>query len=349
MKKRLVMAFAGVLAASMLLAGCEASKGLETDSIKITQYKEVEVDQVQKPVEVTDEDVDGRIQAILESRTETVEITDRPVEAGDTADIDFVGKIDGEEFDGGSAEGYPLTIGSGAFIAGFEDSIIGHNIGETFDWNGAFPEDYGNEDFAGKDVVFTITVNGISQSSVPELTDEFVKSVSDDSKNIKEYREEIKKQLEKEGENDYQSKLNSAVLQKVLENTEVSKYPEDEVEKLSNETIEQYKTIAEFQNMEYEDYLTQNGVTVEDFEKQVEEMVRANIKQTMAVEAIAEKEKLNMTDEEYEEQFKKMAEMYGYEDVDALKEVADEEDLKAIALQNVVAEWLAKNCIQKAP
>lgn len=348
MKKRLVMVFAGALAASIILAGCEASKGLETDNVKITQYKEIEVDAVPKPEEVTDEAVDARIQSTLESNSETEEITDRAVESGDTANIDFVGKIDGEEFEGGSAEGYPLTIGSGAFIAGFEDSIIGHNIGETFDWNGKFPDDYGNEQYAGKDVVFTITVNSISQSTVPELTDEFVKSVSEKSKNVKEYKAEIKKQLEKEGKDNYQNQLNSEVIQKVLENSEVSEYPKDEVEKLCKETIEQAKSVAEYLNMEYEDYLEQNGVTEEEFEKQIEDNVKANIKQTMVIKAIAEKEKIEMTDEMYEEQLKKMAESYGYEDVDAIKEAAEEDDLKDIALNNIVAEWLAEHCIQKA-
>lgn len=348
MKKRLVMVFAGALAASIILAGCEASKGLETDNVKITQYKEIEVDAVPKPEEVTDEAVDDRIQSTLESNSETEEITDRAVESGDTANIDFVGKIDGEEFEGGSAEGYPLTIGSGAFIAGFEDSIIGHNIGETFDWNGKFPDDYGNEQYAGKDVVFTITVNSISQSTVPELTDEFVKSVSEKSKNVKEYKAEIKKQLEKEGKDNYQNQLNSEVIQKVLENSEVSEYPKDEVEKLCKETIEQAKSVAEYLNMEYEDYLEQNGVTEEEFEKQIEDNVKANIKQTMVIKAIAEKEKIEMTDEMYEEQLKKMAESYGYEDVDAIKEAAEEDDLKDIALNNIVAEWLAEHCIQKA-
>lgn len=267
MKKRFAIVFAGVLASSIILAGCEASKGLETDNIKITQYKEIEVDAVQKPEEVTEEAVEERIEMTLASKLETIEITDRPVKSGDTANIDFVGKIGGEAFEGGSAEGYPLEIGSGAFIPGFEDSIIGHSIGETFDWNGSFPEDYGNADYAGKDVVFTITVNSISQSIVPELTDEFVKSVSEKSKNVKEYKAEVKKQLEKEGKENYENQLNSQVIQKVLENSEVPEYPEDEVEKMCVETIEQHKTIATYLNMEYEDYLQQNGFSIEEFEK----------------------------------------------------------------------------------
>ena len=135
MKKKLVIMLTGVFAASMLLAGCEASKGLETDDLKITQYKGVEVDEVEKPDEVTDEDVDASIQATLQTNATTTEVTDRPVQEGDTATIDFTGKIDGAEFEGGSSTDYPLVIGSGSFIEGFEDSIVGHNIGDTFDWN----------------------------------------------------------------------------------------------------------------------------------------------------------------------------------------------------------------------
>ena len=348
MNKRFAIVFAGVLASSIILAGCEASKGLETDNIKITQYKEIEVDAVQKPEEVTEEAVEERIEMTLASKLETIEITDRPVKSGDTANIDFVGKIGGEAFEGGSAEGYPLEIGSGAFIPGFEDSIIGHSIGETFDWNGSFPEDYGNADYAGKDVVFTITVNSISQSIVPELTDEFVKSVSEKSKNVKEYKAEVKKQLEKEGKENYENQLNSQVIQKVLENSEVPEYPEDEVEKMCVETIEQHKTIATYLNMEYEDYLQQNGFSIEEFEKRVENDAKESIKQTMAIKAIAEKEKIKMTDEIYEERLKEMAKLYEYEDVDAIKEAFEEEDLKDIVLKELVVEWLAEHCIQKA-
>lgn len=348
MKKRLAAALTGVFVSSFFFTGCQASKGLETDELKITQYKEIEVEQVEKPAEITDEEVDGYIRTMLETNAETNEITDRGVEEGDTATIDFVGKVDGEVFDGGSAEGYPLEVGSGAFIPGFEDSIIGHKTGETFDWNGKFPEDYGNADYAGKDVVFTITVNHISESVVPELSDEFVKSVSEKSKTVEEYKEEVKKQLTDQAEENYKSQLHAAVWQKVLENTEVNQYSKDEIKEFSDRMIEQYKSAAQYMGMEYEDYLEQNGTTVEDFEKQVEDSAKENIKQTLALKAIAEKEKLELSDEEFEKQLKKMAKSYGYEDVDALKEAAGEEDLKDIALYNIVVEWLAENCIQKA-
>ena len=227
MRKRTVI-LAGLLAASLVLGGCAASKGLETNAIKISNYKEVEVAEVAKPGEITDEDVESSIQATLEAQAETKEVTDRPVESGDTVNIDFLGKINGEAFEGGSAEGYPLTIGSGTFIEGFEDSIIGHKIGETFDWEGTFPEDYPQENLAGADVVFTITVNSISVEEVPELTDELVKTLSEDSTTVAEYKEEVKKDLEEQAQTNYDFTLQQNAWQAVLENTEVNEYPQGE-------------------------------------------------------------------------------------------------------------------------
>ncbi|MEO2237704.1 trigger factor [Dorea sp. YH-dor226] len=349
MKKKVVAILTGALAASMLLSGCAASKGLETDELKISMYKGVEVEEVEKPEEVTDEDVENTINATLQSNATMKEITDRAVESGDTATIDFVGKMDGEEFDGGSSTDYPLEIGSGQFIDGFEDSVIGHEIGETYDWNGKFPDDYGNTDLAGKDVVFTITVKSIAQTEVPELTDDFVKQVSEESANVKEYKEEVKKQLEEDNEQNYEDSLTQEAWDKVLENTEVKKYPEDEVKEFSDSLIEQYKTAAEYYGQEYEDFIeTQMGTTVEDFEQQVEDVAKENIKQKMATEAIADKEKIKMDDETYEKELKELADLYGYTDVDSLKEAASEEDLKDIVLNNLVKEWVREHCVQVA-
>ena len=349
MKKKVVAILTGALAASMLLSGCVASKGLETDELKISMYKGVEVEEVEKPEEVTDEDVENTINATLQSNATIKEITDRAVESGDTATIDFVGKIDGEEFDGGSSTDYPLEIGSGQFIDGFEDSVIGHEIGETYDWNGKFPDNYDNTDLAGKDVVFTITVKSISQTEVPELTDDFVKQVSEESANVKEYKEEVKKQLEEDNEQNYEDSLTQEAWDKVLENTEVKKYPEDEVKGFCDSLIEQYKTAAEYYGQEYEDFIeTQMGTTVEDFEQQVEDVAKENIKQKMATEAIADKEKIKLDDETYEKELKELADLYGYTDVDSLKEAASEEDLKDIVLNNLVKDWVREHCVQVA-
>ena len=212
MKKRVL---AGLLAGAMILSGCAQSTGLETDDIKITVYKGVEVAEVEKPAEIVDEDVEIEIQATLEAHANIIEITDRAVQDGDTVDINFVGKVDGEAFDGGSADNYSLVIGSGTFIDGFEDSIIGHKAGETFDWNGQFPEEYTPE-LAGKDCVFTITVNAITVEEKAELNDEFVKKVSETSTTVEEYKKEIKTQLEEAAQSNYEYSLKSAAWKAVL-------------------------------------------------------------------------------------------------------------------------------------
>lgn len=347
MKKRIAVLLTGVAAASVMLAGCSGSKGLETDEMTISVYKGVEINEVAKPGEVTDEDVENAIQATLQTNATPEEITDRAVESGDTATIDFTGKINGEEFDGGSSTDYPLVIGSGTFIEGFEDSVVGHNIGDAYDWQGKFPDDYNNAEYAGKDVVFSITVKGISKQSIPELTDEFVKSVSSESKNVKEYKEEVKKRLESDNKKNYEDGISQSVWQKVLDNTEIKKYPEKEVKKVSDALVEQYKTTAEYYQQDYETFIQdQMGYSVEEFEKQVDDAAKASIKQTMVTEAIADKEKIKMSDDEYKDQLKKIAESFGYEDVDALKDSAEEDDLKDMALNNMVREWLTENCVQ---
>ncbi len=207
-------------------------------------------------------------------------MTDRAVKKGDTATIDFVGKMNGEAFDGGSSTDYPLEIGSNSFIEGFEDSIIGHKIGDTFDWNGKFPENYGSSDLAGKDVTFTITVKSISnKKNTPKLTDKLVKKVSKKSKTVKEYKEEVKKSLEEDNEKTYNDSLQQAAWQKVLDNTKVKKYPEKDVKKIEDSLISQYKSVAKAYNMSYDDLIKQQmGTTVEKFEKQVNKSCKVQCK-----------------------------------------------------------------------
>lgn len=349
MKKKIVMLLTGIFTLTGVLTGCSGSKGLETDALSISVYKGVEIDEIDKPAEVTDEDVEGAIQSTLQMNATQEEVTDRPVEEGDTATIDFTGKIDGQEFEGGTATDYPLSIGSGMFIEGFEDSVIGHNIGDTYDWSGKFPDSYPTAEVAGKDVVFTITVKGITKSAVPELTDNFVRSVSEKSENIEEYREEVSKQLATDNKENYEDQISQAVWQKVLDNTEIKKYPEDEIKKISDNLIDQYKSMAEYAEKDYETYIKeQMGYSVEEFEKQVEEAAKSSLKQSMVTEAIADKEKIKVGDKEYDEQLKAIAADYGYEDVESLKEAAEEDDLKDIALNNMVRDWLKEHSVQVA-
>ena len=347
MKKKVAMLLTGVMAVSLLMTGCQSTKGLENDNIKISVYKGVEVDKVDKPSEVTDDDVNTQIQSVLDENATTKEVTDRAVKKGDTATIDFVGKMNGKAFDGGSSTDYPLEIGSNSFIEGFEDSIIGHKIGDTFDWNGKFPENYRSSDLAGKDVTFTITVKSISKKNTPKLTDKLVKKVSKKSKTVKEYKEEVKKSLEEDNEKTYNDTLQQAAWQKVLDNTKVKKYPEKDVKKIEDSLISQYKSVAKAYNMSYDDLIKQQmGTTVEKFEKQVTKAAKSSVKQTLVTKAIADKENIKLDDETYKTELKKIADAYGYDSVKALKKAASKSELKEIALNDLVKEWLANQCIQ---
>lgn len=349
MKRKLAALAAGTMALTMILTGCQGSKGLETDQIKITQYDGIEVAQVEKAEEVTDEDVESTIDDTLYANAEITEVTDRAVESGDTVNIDFVGTMDGEEFDGGSSEGYSLTIGSGTFIDGFEDSVIGHNVGDTYDWNGQFPEDY-TEELSGKDVTFTITVNSISTQKIPELTDEFVQKVSTTATTVEEYKEEVKAELEAANEAEYESELISEIWTVLLENTEVIEYPEGRVDEVMAGVVDQYTMIAEqYYGTDYETLIEeQMGTTVEEFEVQIEDYAKQTVTQEMAIEAIADEERIKLSDEAYKEELASFAEENGYESADALAEAYDEEELKLAALGNLVNDWLIEHCIQVA-
>ncbi len=349
MKKKIAVSIIGIAVSAIFLTACEASKGLETDNIKITQYKGVEVDQVQKPAEITDEDVEKDIQTTLDAQAEMKEITDRGVKEGDIVNIDFVGKIGGKAFDGGSAEKYDLTIGSDSFIDGFEDSIVGRQKGDKFDWNGKFPDNYDNTEYAGKDVVFSIVLNSISERKVPELTDELAAKLSEKAKSVKEYKEEVKEQLETAAQQSYEASLGSEVWQAVLENTEVKKYPDGEKEKTQEALKKRYEELAETYGMEFKDFLeTQMGMSEEDFDKQAADAAEQTVKSKMVTNAIAEKEKITLSDEAYEKELQKIVDSYGYESIDALKEQVEEEELKITALNSIVVEELTKKCIQKA-
>lgn len=345
-KKTATVLLAGVLAGALCLTGCATSKGLETKNLKITKYKGVEVDKVAKPKEVTDKAVDAAVEASLKAKATKKEITDRAVEKGDTVKIDFVGKINGEAFQGGSAQDYSLVIGSGSFIPGFEDSVIGHNIGETFDWNGKFPDNYTPE-YAGKEVTFTITVKGITQSEVPELTDKVVKTLSETSKTVKEYKKEVKKNLEKEAKKNYDNTLSQKVWEQVMKNTTVKSYPEKKVQEFKDKFIKRYKDMASNYGKDYETMIKeQMNKSVEDFEKEVAKIAESSVKQSMVTEAIAKEEGIKFSGKEYEKQLKEIAKNYGYSSVKELKKVAPKEDLEDIVQNKLVKEWLVKHCVQ---
>ncbi len=341
----LAAALTGVLA----LTGCQESLGLETDDITISNYKEVEIEEVEKPEEVTEEDV---VSYIDEERMEAAvdEEVDRAAEEGDTVDIDYVGYMNGEELDNASEEGCELVIGADTFIDGFEDSIIGHKAGDTYDWNGKFPDDYGEESVAGKDVTFTITLNKVMEENVPELDDEFAQSMSETATTSEEYQEEVKKYLEERNEIDYQLDVAEAAWAVVMDNTEVKQYPEGSVQAEVDHINEQYEQIAEMNGLDLETMMTSyfGYSSIDDYNTDVQEAAEQSVKQSLAVDAIADKENLTMDDETYQQMLEDIVTYYGYGDVETLEESEDEETLQETAKLFMVEEWVGDRCVQVA-
>ena len=350
-RKFLSLMLAAALAGT--LAGC--SSELSNEYVTVKQYKGLEVPQPETATEeITDEDVQQVIDGNLSMYAERETVTDRAAQEGDIANIDYTGYLDGEAFDGGSAEGAELELGSGSFIGatedyeGFEEQIEGHNVGDEFDIEVQFPDPYDrNPDMSGAVATFHIVLNGLETETVPELTDEWVRENSEDSETADEYREEIRAELEDNVEQSVQSELQNSVLQALLENVEASSYPEETVNEMKTQMTDYYSQMAAMYGVELDEFLTTYmQTTQEEFDAQIEEYAQQSAALDEALKLIAEKEKLEPTEEEYQERYAEYAEESGYEDVDTFVEDVGEEDLKASVLQQVVAEYLVDHCIQ---
>lgn len=344
MKKKLMTLVIGVCTVAML-AGC-SSKKLSNDYITLKEYKGVEVEK-QETEEVTDEDVEARVQETLAANMISTEITDRGAENGDVIVFDYEGKIDGTAFDRGSATDQQITLGAGGFIPGFEEGLVGHKAGETFDVPVTFPEEYQDTEKAGKDAVFTMTIKTVSEQTEPELTDDFVKSVSEESKTVDEYQKEVKKTLEEEADEAAKSILSAAAISEVVESAEVKKYPKDRVEENKKMIRSQYEQMATLYGMEFADFIEQQmQMTEEDFDAQAEEAAKIALKEQLAIELIAKNEKLEPTDKELEEAMQTYSDMYGYADIETFKANIGEDLIKQQVIRDNVGTWLVENCKQ---
>lgn len=349
MKKRMSAILAGMCVAAVAFTGC--SKEISNDNITISQYKGLEVEKVEV-TEVTDEDVESEIQYMLNNTATYTEVTDRAAELGDTVTITYVGTWDGEEFDGGSAQGYQLELGSGTFIDGFEDGIVGHNVDDNFDLNLTFPDTYtNNPDLAGQEVVFNVLITAISEVSIPELTDEWVQTVSETSKTVDEYRAELKELMTTYYNNAAQSELENAVWDAFLENVTVNTYGTEELQDIIKTTTAQYKSRAEEYEMEFEEFLdTYYGMDEDEFNAELSTMAKDQLKETYATNLVIEKEKLDVSDEKLREVYEEYLDYFGAEDVDQLIEIMEEEglleSLQDLAKSYIVRDYLVENCKQ---
>ena len=273
MKKNVI---AAVLAAMTVLALAGCSSELSNEYVIVKQYKGLEVPKTETD-EVADEEIDQAIQANLQGAADRLPVTDRAAQTGDWVNIDYVGTVDGVAFDGGTAQAQDLLLGSGGYIGasgdyeGFEDQIVGHNVGEEFDITVQFPENY-SPDMAGKVADFHITLNEIYVEDIPELTDEWVLANSEGAETVDEYREEIRGQIEESVDRQTESEMTEAVWDALMENVEVKEYPEDAVQQQVDQVKEQYVQIAELYGTTLEDLIeTQFMMTEEDFNELLKE------------------------------------------------------------------------------
>lgn len=323
------------------------AEGVEM-KMKVTVYPEVKLGDYKGltatmlPTEATDEDVDAELENMRDRNSRLVSVEDREAQMGDTAEIDFEGFVDGVAFDGGKGENYPLELGSGSFIPGFEEQVAGHKIDEEFDVNVTFPEEYAAE-LAGKDAVFKCKIHEIKTKEMPELDDEFVKDVSEFD-TLDELKADIKKGLSEKKEADAKADFENQLIEQVVENMECE-IPECMFESRTNEMVQDYSYRLQMQGIDLNTYLSYMGQDMDTFKKTFREGAENQVKASIALEAIVAAEKIEVTDEEIDAEVAKLAEQYKME-ADQIKSAvpADQlaSDIKTRKALDLVVESAVK-------
>lgn len=315
---------------------------------KVTVKPEVEVGEykglkaVKKIYKTTDDDVEHELSHIRERNARIISVDDRAVQKGDIAVIDFEGFLDGVAFEGGKAEKHELEIGSESFIPGFEEQIVGHNIGEEFDINVTFPENYHSEKLAGKPVVFKIKLHEIKMRELPDLDDEFAKDVSEFD-TLDEYKADIKKHIQEMKDNRSNSDVEDALIDQVISGMK-AEIPEVMYEHAIDNMVNDFDYRLQMQGMNVKTYLQYAGMEMEDFRKTFREQAERQVKIRLALEKIAELEKFEATEEDIESECKNLAERYGV-DADKVKKLLKEEDLKKDIVINKAIDFIRDNAV----
>ena len=311
--------------------------------VSLNQYKGIEVEKNVK--EVTDEDVNADIDRARERNARVVDVTDRAVQNGDVAVIDYEGFCDGVAFDGGKGENYNLTIGSGSFIPGFEEQIIGHNIGENFDITVKFPEQYHSEELAGKDAIFKISLNGIKFNELPELDDEFVKDVSDFN-TVDEYKADIKAKLEKKNEQEADNAVEAQIIDALINALEAD-IPAAMFETEAENFVRDYDSRLRMQGLDLATYCKYTGQTLDQLREQFKPMAERQVKTRLALEKVVELEAIDATSEEIDAEYENLAKAYGME-ADKVKELVEADAIKADLCVKKAVEFVKANVTYKA-
>lgn len=291
--------------------------------VEVKDYKGIEVEKVVNPV--TDEDINKQLDALREKNVTVETVDDRAAENGDDVVIDFEGFKDDVAFEGGKAEDFTLSLGSGQFIPGFEDQIVGHNAGEEFDINVTFPEEYQVKELAGAPAVFKIKLKSISKKVMPELDDDMVKD-STEFDTVDEYKADVKKKLEEANEKHADSEVEAKIFDKVIENM-TAEIPQVMFDNRVNEMISELEQRLAPQGISLDLYMQYTGQTIDTVKKAYAEQAEKQVKLRLALEKIAKLENIEVTEDELKADFDKLAEAYKL-DVDQIKQFIHDDDLK---------------------
>ncbi len=289
--------------------------------VTLGEYKGLKVDKVS--TRVTQKEIDEEIEKERERNARTVEVTDRAVQDKDMVTLDFEGFVDGEAFDGGKGTDYPLTIGSGAFIPGFEEQLIGAEIDKEVEVNVTFPEDYHAEELAGKPAVFKCTVHTIKEKEMPELDDEFASEVSE-CETLEDYKAEVKKKIKESKETEGKEKKENQAVDQAVENAEMD-IPQPMIDLQVRQMADDFARRIQQQGLTVEQYFQFTGLTEEKMMEELKPQAEKRIKTRLVLEAIAKAENIEVSDERLDEELQKMADAYQME-IEKIKEFMGENE-----------------------
>lgn len=312
--------------------------------VKLGKYKGVKVEKAD--IDVTDDEINEQIEKERENNARMIEVEGRAIENGDVATIDFEGFVDGVAFEGGKGENYPLTIGSGSFIPGFEDQLIGKNKDEEVEVKVTFPEDYHAEDLKGKEALFKVSVKEVKVKELPALDDEFASEVSEFD-TLAEYKEDVKKKLAEKKEKEARNAKEEAVLDAIIADAAMD-IPDAMLETQQRQIVDEFAQRLQMQGLSLEQYFQFTGLNAEKLLEQVKPQADRRIKSRLVLEAIVAAENIAASEEEYEKELARMAEVYNME-IDKVKEMlGDNEKAKKQILDDLAITKAADFVVEQA-
>jgi len=319
------------------------AEGFVKPEVKIEGYKGLEAER--KVASVKASEVDAEIQRVRERNARTIEITDRAAAMGDIANIDYEGSVDGVAFDGGKGEGHDLKLGSGSFIPGFEDAIVGKNVGEEFDVNVTFPEEYHAKELAGKAAVFKTKLNSIKFEELPEADDAFAKDVSEFD-TLAEYKADLKAKMVKRNEEKADREFENALAELVMEKL-VAEIPEPMFEAETENFVRDYDNRLRSNGLDLNTYFKYTGLTLDSLRQEMRPQAEKQVKMRLALEKIAELEALSVSDDEVEAEYKRISDSYNVP-LENVKGMVAAEDIKADLLVAAAMNFVKANATVKA-